>query len=155
MDTPPAPPGWNKTFADLDAEMSAGLRKSIGFPETEWARDYELSLLPKHTRFPRKGDVYEPLEPVTLSFLTAWSAPYTGSGTMVLQPGQQIRLDDAPGIARPILVYAVAVNYKKVERQALPWWTRWRPDYQGFYFAVETALLNSKFRLVQGEPPSA
>ncbi len=151
MDTPPAPPGWNKTFADLDAEMHAGLRKSVGFPETEWARDYERSLLPAGTRFPRKGDVYDPVEPVTVSFMTSWSLPYTGGGTMVLQPGQQLRLDDAPGMEEPILVYAVAVNYKEVERLAIPWWTRWRPAYQGFYFAVETALLVSKFKLTRSE----
>ncbi len=51
----------------------------------------------------------------------------------------------------PILVYAVAVNYKEVERLAIPWWTRWRPAYQGFYFAVETALLVSKFKLTRSE----
>ncbi len=59
---PPAPEGWNKTLADLDAEYRAGARVTLGSPEVDWAREYERSLLPADTRFPREGDVYEALE---------------------------------------------------------------------------------------------
>jgi hypothetical protein len=45
-DIPPPPIGWNKTFADLRAEMEAGVRKSIEHPEMDWALDYERRTAP-------------------------------------------------------------------------------------------------------------
>jgi hypothetical protein len=133
---------------DLMADMQAGRIKSFGFPEADWARDYERSLLPPDTRFPREGDVYEPLAPVLMSIMTQWSAPYTGNGEVTLSPGQRIRINSKPAFDEPVLVYAEAVDYKAIERLALPWWTRWRPDYQGFCFPVKTAVLVGRFRLV-------
>ena len=43
---PPAPAGWNRTMADLWAEMEAGVRKSIEHPEMDWAIDYERRTAP-------------------------------------------------------------------------------------------------------------
>lgn len=54
--TSPAPPGWNKTIQDLFDEAKT-TRSTVGPPEVEWARDYERSLIPAGTRFPKKGDV--------------------------------------------------------------------------------------------------
>lgn len=45
-EVPPRPVGWNKTFEDLTAEMHAGVRKSIGHPEMDWAFEYEKSIAP-------------------------------------------------------------------------------------------------------------
>ena len=52
----------------------------VGPPEVDWARDYERSLIPAGTRFPKKGDVYEATRDVEVSYLTSWSAPFTGGG---------------------------------------------------------------------------
>ena len=41
----------------------------MGSPEVEWAIDYERSLIPVGTRFPKKGDVYEPATDVEISYL--------------------------------------------------------------------------------------
>ena len=38
----------------------------MGSPEVEWAIDYERSLIPVGTRFPKKGDVYEPATDVEI-----------------------------------------------------------------------------------------
>jgi hypothetical protein len=43
---PPPPAGWNKTFADLLAEVEAGTRESIGHPEMDWAIEYERRTRP-------------------------------------------------------------------------------------------------------------
>lgn len=82
---PPAPPGWNKTVADLLAEAKRGERGSVGSPEVDWARDYERSRIPFGSRFPRKGDVYEAIKDFSVDYMTAWAAPYTGGGQGTLK----------------------------------------------------------------------
>ena len=49
------PPGWNKTVDDLFDEIRQGKRLMVSGDEGEWARDYERSLLPPGTVFPRGG----------------------------------------------------------------------------------------------------
>ena len=146
---PPAPPGWNKTISDLMAEMDAGLRSSLGSPEVDWAREYERSLLPPDARFPQKGDVYESLEDVKLSYLTAWLAPFTGGGKAIFPKGQRLVVPDEPPVPNPIAVYADPVDYKTVEDLVVPAEDRMSPEYSGFYFSVPTGVILSKFRLVQ------
>jgi hypothetical protein len=84
--TPPAPPGWNKTIQDLFDE-SKRTKSAVGPPEVEWARDYERSLIPAGMRFPKKGDVFEATRDVEVSYLTSWSAPFTGGGSGRLKKG--------------------------------------------------------------------
>ena len=52
-------------------------------------------------------------------------------------------------IAQPILVYARAVKYKEIEARVVPANKRKSESYTGFYFAVRTFDLNTKFRLVR------
>ncbi|MBL9198923.1 MAG: hypothetical protein JNL39_00395 [Opitutaceae bacterium] len=146
---PPAPPSWNKTIADLFAEMKRGERTSVGSPEVDWARDYERSQLPAGLRFPRKGDVYEALEDVVVSYLTSWSAPYTGGGEGTLIKGDQVTVDTDPASDRAISTYAVAVDYAALEKRLVPATDRSEPKYSGFYFSLRTVDLNQKFKLVR------
>lgn len=150
---PPAPPGWNKTFADLFAELDRGERSSIGFPETEWARAYERSLIPEGMRFPRKGDVYEVLEDMPVRFLTSWAAPYTGSGEGLLRKGDRVLVDQDPSDGQAISTYAIAVNPAALESRLVPAADRASPKYTGFYFSFQTVDLNRRFRLVHAESP--
>ena len=150
MEKPPPPPeGWCKTLADLSAELNAGLRKTLGSPEVDWARDYERSLLPAATRFPCKGDVYEALEDFEVPYMTSWAAPFTGGGKGFLKRGDQIETPDASVIPQPILVYARAVKYRELEARMVPDSERKSKSYAGFYFAVRTSDLNTKFRLLR------
>jgi hypothetical protein len=148
MNIPPAPPGWNKTIADLSAEMKKGIRKSFGSPEVEWARDYERSLLPKDIRFPKQGDIYEAIEDVPVHYMTAWRAPFTGGGDGQLKKGERVVIKDKPIDSRPIGVYAEAANYASLEERIVPSAERNDPKYAGFYFSFKTLELNRKFRLV-------
>jgi hypothetical protein len=145
---PPAPPGWNKTISDLVAETTSGLRKSIGPHETEWARDYERSLLPADVRFPSEGDVYEALQDVQIDYLTSWAAPFTGGDKGLLKGGERIRVMSKT-IDRPISTYLEAVDYAALENRMVPESDRNNEQYCGFYFSVKTLDLNRKFKLVR------
>jgi hypothetical protein len=148
-DAPPRPQGWNLTIADLMAEMNAGKRKSIGSPEAEWARDYERSLIPADTRFPKQGDVYEALHDTPVHFMTAWNAPFTGGGESVLKAGDKVLVDQMPHEPKPISFYAVALDYSAVETRVVPESDRTNPKYAGFYFSLKTVDLNRDFKLDQ------
>ena len=147
-DIPPAPPGWNKTVADLVSEMNSGLRKNIRGDEAEWARNYERTLLPEGLRFPRKGDIYEAIDDLEVDYLTSWFAPYTGGGRGTLMRGERIVVDSDPSDPTPLGVYAKPENYKEVEMRIVPEDERTHYKYGGFYFQVRTLDLNTKFRLV-------
>lgn len=146
---PPAPPGWNKTIADLFSESAAGTRRSIGSPEVDWARAYERTLLPEGVRFPRKGEIFEVLEPCEATYLTAWEAPYTGGGKVALARGWRLRVSELPRDETPISVYAEAVDYAAVEALVVPAADRTASRYRGYYFSVPTKVLCTKCRLVE------
>ncbi|MEB3249779.1 MAG: hypothetical protein VKK07_10585 [Merismopediaceae bacterium] len=145
---PPVPAGWNKTIADLCAEAERGERLFVGSPEIDWARDYEMSLIPAEMRFPQQGDVYEALDDMTVHYMTAWAAPFTGGGEGLLKKGDRIVVDYEPHDSRPISTYASAVDYKTVEERMVPASERNASRYGGFYFSFSTVDLNQKFRLV-------
>jgi hypothetical protein len=145
---PPAPPGWNRTMADLSAEMQRGERREIGWPESQWAIDYERSLLPAGTHFPREGEVYEVIEPLEVTVMISRAAPFTDSRRLVLAVGEQVVIASASD-DRPITVYATAVDERAFKARLVPWWMRWWPVSQGFYLALDTLDLNTRFRRVR------
>jgi hypothetical protein len=145
---PPAPPGWNKTTDDLFQEAISGLRKQIGPPETEWAINYERSLLPPDVRFPRKGDVYEALEDIEVNYMTRWAAPFTGGGKAILKKGERIRVEHDPYYPQPIGTSLVTVDYSTLEERMVPKEDREAAKYGGFALSVKTLDLNRKFKLV-------
>lgn len=148
---PPAPPGWNKTLDDLFREAAQGLRSSIGSPEADWAREYERSLLPADLRAPCLGDVYEAIGDTPVDYLVAWiDAPVTTDGSGTLQAGQRIRISSDPGPARPLLVYALPLDYPGFEQRCVPPEVRSRRKYGGLTLAVKAVDLHRHFRLVAG-----
>lgn len=146
---PPRPAEWNLTIDGLMAEMKAGKRPSVGWPEMEWAREYELSLLPEGIRFPRQGDLYEALCDQTVSYLTAWAAPFTGGGEALLLQGERVWIENMPADDRAIGVYALPVEYDRLETRMVPEGERKSAKYGGFYFYFSTRDLNEKFWLVE------
>lgn len=146
---PPRPPDWCRSLDDLFAELEAGQRRDIGEPEASWARDYELSLLPANTRFPRQGDHYIAKHEQLIHYLTAWKAPYTGGGETLLYKGETIWLEDDPG-ERPLAVYALPLDYSALEQRMVPQQERQARRYAGFYFCIKTLDLARHFSLVSG-----
>lgn len=145
------PADWNLTFSDLMEEMKAGKRKSVGSPESEWAREYERSLIPPGVRFPQKGDVYESLDNRTVSYMTAWAAPFTGGGEAVLLKGERVWIHTSSRDEKPIGVYAQAVEYRQLEERMVPKEEREKRKYGGFYFYFKTVELSEYFKLVETE----
>jgi len=148
MTIPSMPPGWNKTLDDLFAELAAGERDSIGSPEGDWARAYELSLLPSDTRYPCEGDVYEVKEDMAITYMTSWAAPFTGGGEARLRRGDRLRVTDVAVGEQPISAYLQAVDYDELEQRIVPRAEREARNYGGFYFSVRTRELNEEFCLV-------
>ena len=143
------PKHWKLTISDLMAELRAGKRKALGGQEIEWAREYERTLLPPDTRFPRKGDVYESLLDQTVKFMTAWRAPFTGGGESLLKKGERVWIDHEPVSQNPIGVYAIPLEYAVVEERMVPEEERNAPEYSDFYLSIKTVDLNSTFTLVE------
>lgn len=146
---PERPPDWNLTLDDLFEEMKAGKRKSIGNPEAEWAKQYERTLIPEGTRFPRRGDLYESRCDQEIEYMTAWAAPFSGGGKAVLFKGERIWVEHEPREDRPLGSYAIAVEYDSLEKRMVPQPERENPKYGGFYFYFKTVDLNENFTLVQ------
>lgn len=135
------------------AEVNAGTRESIEDHELRWASDYERSLLPAGTRFPRKGDLFEAMCDQEVTYMTFWAAPFTGGGKATLMQGERIYVDVDPDSDNPISVYAVPVDYEEVESRTVPSEERQDPKYSHFYLSVKTAALNADFRLVSSDQP--
>src|SRR3954463_436573 len=97
--TAPRPPDWKKTLADLTEEMAQRIR----FPdpdEIEWARDYERSLLPAGTIFPRSGQVWEAVDDCDVLVSLWFAAPASGSEKGRLAKGERVGiLEGGPGKA--------------------------------------------------------
>ena len=145
----PMPPGWSHTLSDLFDEMDQGKRRSVGDPEAAWAMEYERSLLPKDTRYPQKGYVYEALDDIIVHYMTAYSAPFTGGGDGLLKKGEKLCVCSEPVGDKPINVYLKPLNYKTFESRMIPETERTDPKYQGYYFSIETMVLVTKFNLVE------
>ena len=146
---PPRPVDWKLTPEDLMREMQEGKRKSVGNPEIIWAREYQKSLIPSDMRYPEKGDVYECSADHAITYMTAWSAPFTGDGETILRAGDRIHIHTAPDAPEPIGVYALPLNYSTMEERIVPDKERTNPNYKGFYFYIDTVSLNRNFTLIQ------
>lgn len=118
--------------------------------EWEWAREYELSLLPPGTRFPKQGDTYECIESTEVTYITAWNVPFTGGGKTTLKVGTRIFVSEEPSSETPISINADAVDYKALESAVVPAAERSSPNYSGFSLLISTHQLNTSFRLVDG-----
>jgi len=145
---PERPADWCLTIDDLMTEQRVGRRKTVGAPELSWARAYERSLIPEEVRFPARGDLYEAVEDMTVTFLTAWKAPFTGSGEGVLQKGERIWVSDDPVDEKPLGVYALPVAYAALEARMVPQNERTKREYNGFYFFFNTLDLHQRFTLI-------
>jgi len=139
----PRPAGWNKTFADLDAE-----KRSLSFHEIEWAREYERELLRSWARFPKDGDLYEALADMPVTFSIHWRNPTGSSGKGILPKGTVVRASVPAGVAEPVGVQVVPVEEKRIEALLVPEHDRLASSYGGFSLTFHVSQLNKEFRLV-------
>ena len=144
------PADWKFTTDDLFKELESKKRSTIYQREIDWAKDYERSLMPSSYRYPKEGDIYESAEDQIISYLTAWSAPYTGDGSAMLFKGERILINTESRDEKPVVAYAIPVEYEKLHVRMVPEKVRTSPKYGGFYFCFSTKDLNEKFRLISG-----
>jgi len=128
--------------------MKEGKRDLIGQQEAEWAKDYEVSLIPAHYRFPKTGDLYEAKIDQEISFITLWSAPFTGGGSGIIRAGERIWILSETN-EKTAGTYAEAENYKAIEQRMVSDSDRAAISYNGFSLVVKTIDLNEKFRLIE------
>jgi len=144
---PPRPADWKLTIDDLMTEMTEGKRNGIGQPDLDWAREYEISIIPEGYRFPKTGDVYESIVDQEVEFMTAWAAPFTGGGQGMLLKGERIWIPEEEE-EKCVGTYADPVDYSKLEQRMVVATDRTVDKYAGFYLFVKTVVLNEKFKLV-------
>lgn len=142
------PLDWKLTIDDLMSEMKEGKRKGIGQDELDWAREYQISIIPESYRFPRQGDLYESILDQEIDFMTSWSAPFTGSGQGTLLKGERIWIPEEVE-EKSTGAYAVPVDYSILEQRMIPEMDRKADKYGGFYFIVRTVDLYEKYKLVE------
>jgi hypothetical protein len=94
--------------------------------------------------------VYEATRDVEVSYLTSWSAPFTGGGSGTLKKGERVIINYEP-LPRPIAANAKAINYTHGEEGMVPESDRANKKYSGFYLVLKTLELTRDFRLVHEE----
>jgi hypothetical protein len=140
---PTLPLGWSKTLADLLAE-----NRNVSGEEIEWARTFEREQLRPWARFPRPGEIYELIGDAEISYVTHWSAPFTGGGKGLLRQGTRIRVAEGVIDPEPIGVYADPLEKSRIEAVLIPEAERNSSTYGGFSLFISTSELNRLFRLV-------
>ncbi|MGA3285286.1 MAG: hypothetical protein ABSD57_12625 [Verrucomicrobiota bacterium] len=146
----PAPSGWNKTLDDLFAERKQGERTTgISYDEVCWAKDYERSLLPPNTVFPRAGQLWEVISEcdVLVHYVFATAASSSGAGK--LASGERVRILKTRNEPKPILVSFLPVRYDDLHVGFVPEDVRHEPLYTGYVLSVKTAYFNQHFKLIE------
>jgi len=146
----PAPPGWNKTLDDLIAERKRGKRTvGISNDEISWARDYERSLLPSNTVFPRAGQLWEAIAEcdVRVHYIFATAASSSGAGK--LASGERVRILKGRNEPKPIHVSFLPVRHVDLLASLVPEDVRREPLYTGYVLSVKTAYFNKYFGLIE------
>jgi hypothetical protein len=145
----PAPPGWNKTIEDLFQEMKQGERLFGTGDEIEWARDYERSLLPSGTVFPRGKQIWEAIHECDVMVHYIFAAPTSDCGTGRLTAGERVRITEGGTDPKPIVVSFLPLRYDELQRGLVPADVRREPRYTNYALSVRTAYFNEHFRLVE------
>lgn len=133
-----------KTLDELFDEMDNGQRIEIGGKTLERARKLTDVLLPKNTKFPKGGEVFEAKEDVQISYMTHHFAPYTGGEKCIFPKGQRL-IVSPPNSKRPIGVYCIPIEYEKMEEKLISKEEKEEPTYSNYSLSVSTKILNSKF----------
>jgi hypothetical protein len=145
----PAPPGWNKTTDDLFAEVSRGERRGVGEPEFGWAKDYERSLLPPDTVYPRAGQIWEVITECDVLVRHIFATAASSSSGGKLASGERVRISQRGSDPKPILVSFLPLCYKDLQDSLVPADVRNEATYTSYVLSVKTGLFNKHFRLIE------
>ena len=144
-----APPGWNKTLADLFEEVKRGERRGIREPEASWARDYERSLFPPDIIFPRAGQLWEAISECDVVVIYVFAAPVSQSGSGRLAGGERVCIIGGGRDPKPISVSFRPLRYDDLHASLVPADIRGEGVYTSYALSTKTAYFNEHFRLYE------
>src|SRR2546425_1388647 len=138
----PAPPGWNKTVDDLMSEISQGSRQQLSVTDDEfqWAVDYERSLLPAGTVFPRKNQVWQTVHGCEVRFIAVFADQPARGGAARLPHGERVLI--LANCDQPISVSFQPVRYDELHERIVPEDVRRMPGYRGYLLDQKLTHLN-------------
>ena len=148
----PAPAGWNKTIDDLIEEMRQGKRLIISGDEGDWARDYERSLLPRATVFPRGGQTWEAIDNCEVSVEYIFAAPAGFGGSATFPSGERVTIMSGGIVPEPIAVNFLPLRYEELHEHFVPLDVRSIPRYTNYALNTKTSYFNEHFRLIERVP---
>ena len=91
----------------------------------------------------RKGQKYRALEPLNVSFLTHWRAPFTDGGTGTLPAGEVFTVSfDPPNGATSAT--CDAMRKEEMETLLVPEADRKAPKYGGFSLVIDFGAIRTK-----------
>lgn len=140
----PVPPDWNRTIADLMAEMERGERDGLSGEEVAWAREFERSLLPPETVFPADGEVWEAIGGAEVVVMHHYAAPFTDTSEAVLPLGERVRVIGSHE-PKPIIVAAVPLRHDELLDTLVPAGVRAEPRFTNYTLSIRTTYFNHRF----------
>lgn len=143
------PAEWSLTIDDLVAQQLAGTRTTITEQQRLWAIEYERSLLPTSTRFPKSGDIYLCTKDCELQLQVYFAAPVSKYGSVIFPHQHSLTVVNMDEDDEPVWVFAHPTD-KSLEEVFVPaeYLNSAYPRYDGFALIINTALLNSHFKLI-------
>ena len=143
------PAEWCLTIDELVAQQLAGLRGTITEEERLLAVAYEHSLLPTSTQFPKSGDIYLCTKDCELQLQVYFAAPVSKYRNIVFPHQHSLTVVNMDEDDEPVWVFAHPTD-ANLERDFVPaeYLNSAYPCYDGFALIINTALLNSHFKLI-------
>ncbi len=113
--------------------------------------DYFLSRKTDNFFHPKKGDVFEAIQDVSINYLTHFMAPYTGGGKTILLKGERVVVNK-PGKDKSSSCYCYPINAQQIENRIIPDSDKDNPAYSGFSLFIEKQQLNQYFKQIPLKP---
>jgi hypothetical protein len=144
------PLDWNLTVDELVNEIKNGKRGEMTPAEYNWAREYEMNIMRRIYRFPKRGDLYRAKFEQTISYQVELSGvPTSFFGSIIIKGGEQLWVYCEIYEDEPLSAFLLPVHYKEMESNIITEDERKGKMYNGFYFNITTKILNEKFDLIQ------
>jgi hypothetical protein len=144
-----APLGWNKTVHDLMTEVSQGKRQQLSGTDDEfiWAIEYERSLLPSGTVFPRKNQVWETIRDCEVRFVAVYEGQAGQVGAAWLPTTERVRI--LADCEQAVSVSLLPLRYDELHNSIVPEGIRQSPSYRDYLLDLRVSDFNEHFLLVE------
>jgi len=138
---------------DLMLEKLSGVsRKFSGADEIRWARDYEISLLPPTTVFPRHNQIWAPSEACEVDVDCIFATPSGLSSKGILGKGERVRILGTDFHPKPLVVDFLPIRYDDLHEMFVPSEIRCMERYTNYVLTVRILYFNEHFELLETLP---